>query len=130
MPLAWPSPREGRRRSQCELDGRAARTPLTHTLACSTDKGSLPLRLPAGLLRTGFLLATAAAVSCGVKLALLQTVLQEGQDTMPRLSPTATLYLMAPVVVVALLPLQAALEFERVGQYHLRVMCIQIEILT
>jgi hypothetical protein len=33
---------------------------------------------------TGFVLAASAAVCCGVKTALLQTVLQEGADTMER----------------------------------------------
>ena len=46
-------------------------------------------------------------------------VLQEGADALGRLSPTATLYLMAPVVVGALLPLQLVLELGPVSRYFI-----------
>lgn len=65
-------------------------------------------------LRTGFYLASTAGVACGVKMALLQTVLQ---DSKRGLSPTGAFYLMAPIMFVALAPLQLALEASRLHVY-------------
>ena len=64
---------------------------------------------------TGFCLAGTAGVACGVKMALMQTVLQ---DAKRGLSPTGTFYLMAPIMFVALAPLQLTLEVPRLRLYY------------